>query len=168
MSAPTNPLIQTRVDPETADAVRARGGPDYIRSLIEQRLAEVDGAVQLLLAAGWDRHHIRQACGALDGAQHTHPVFGGGLWAGLGLAVEDAEIGSDGRISGRPSNRVAHELHDAARLGRIEIDADRWPGLLATVRERPQVALAVQCLARDYWSMTGAHPVIDEGLVASE
>lgn len=161
-----NPLLQTRLDQDTYDAVQARGGPDYIRDLVEQRLAEVDGAIQILLRAGWDRHHIRQACGALDGAQHSHPVFGGGLWAALGLAVEDASIASDGTISGRRSIRVAHELHDAARLGTIDIDADRWPSMLATLRDRPDCAMAIQALARDYWSVQGPHPVIDDGPIA--
>ncbi len=154
--------IQIRVDDVLREHVQARGGAEYVRALIEQREAEVTGALGLLESAGWDRPHIRQAVGALDGAQHTHAVFGGGLWAGLGLAIEDAQVGSDGRLSGRPSNRVAIELHDAARLGRIDVDADAWGAMLETVRARADVALALQALARDYWSIPGAHPVIDE------
>lgn len=160
-----NPTLQIRVDDETREAIAARGGADYIRALIEQREAEVKGALDLLMAAGWDLPHIRQACGALDGAQHTHAVFGGGLWAGLGMAIEDATIGDDGRISGRPSNRVAIALHDAARLDQIDVDADRWPGLVDTIRQRLDLVLALQALARDYWSMSGTHPVIDAGEV---
>lgn len=156
-----NRTIQIRASDELHEHVQSRGGADYVRALVEQREAEVAGAIGLLESAGWDLHHIRQAVGALDGAQHTHAVFGGGLWAGLGLAVEDPQVGTDGRVSGRPSNRVAIELHDAARLGRIDVDADRWGAMLDTVRARADVALALQALARDYWSMAGAHPVID-------
>lgn len=78
------------------------------------------------------------------------------------MAIEDAQLAADGTITGRPSNRIAIELHDSARLGRIEVDADRWGAMLETVRTRADVALALMALARDYWSMTGAHPVIDE------
>lgn len=159
-----NRTIQIRADDELHEHVAARGGADYVRALIEQREAEVLGAITLLESAGWDRHHIRQACGALDGAQHTHLAFGGGLWSGLGMAIEDAvwDIrGPEPVLTGRPSNRIAIELHDSARLGRIEVDADRWGAMLETVRTRADVALALMALARDYWSMTGAHPVID-------
>ena len=77
------------------------------------------------------------------------------------MAIEDAEVGADGRVSGRPSNRVAIALHDAARLGRIEVDADRWPALVDSIRQRLDLVLALQAIARDYWSMSGAHPTID-------
>ena len=156
------PTLQIRMTDEDHAMVAARGGIDYVRALIEQRVAEVDGALSLLLAAGWDRASIRQACGALDGAQHTHAVFGGGLWSGLGLAMQDATIDADGRVTGQATYRVALELHDAARIGRIEVDADRWGALLeTTLRRSPVLVLALQCLARDYWSMAGRHPVVD-------
>ena len=157
----TNRTLQIRLDADTRAHTDARGGADYVRALIEQRDAEVRGALDMLLAEGWDLAHVRQACGALDGAQHTYSTFAGGLWAGLGLALEDAQVDADGRMSGRPSNRVAIALHDAGRLGRIDVDADRWPALVDSIRQRLDLVLALQALARDYWSMTGAHPVID-------
>ena len=69
---------------------------------------------------------------------------------------------ADGRVTGQATYRVALELHDAARIGRIEVDADRWGALLETLRRSPVLVLALQCLARDYWSMAGRHPTIDE------
>lgn len=164
--------IHVAVSSSTAERVakmspgtgRGGRGSAYVRALLEQRESEVRGALRVLESAGWDRHHIRQACGALDGAQHTHEVFGGGLWSGLGLAVRDAIVAPDGTVSGRPTYRALLELHDAARLGRIEVDADRWGAMLDALTARPELVLAIQILARDYWTCeAGEHPEIDDG-----
>lgn len=103
-----------------------RALPHWLNGVLERHIADLDEAWMLLRSSGWEREHLLAACDALNGT-----------WL-HGL---------------RPASYIALELLDADRLSQVadKWDAADWAGRVQQVREREEIAQALQLIVTDFW-----------------
>lgn len=124
------PPVKLSLDPSTAELLGRTGNAShYVDSVVGQRWQEWQWALGTVQALGWLPAEILAACDACNGLWHDGPM---------------------------PGSWLAQELHDAAQLDGLvqkwEIDADRWPGLLAALGQNDQLGHALFLVAREFWA----------------